>query len=120
MISFHSIRVISFEFQQRRLTSSETKVVKTIYGQIKGVKRHSVYNDQYFAFEGVPFAKPPLQELRFKAPQPLEPWSDIKDCTNVRAKCIQPNLVLRKIVGSEDCLYLNIYTKNVSLIKIFI
>lgn len=79
------------------------------------MKRHSVYNDQYFAFEGVPFAKPPLGELRFKAPQPLETWTDIKDCTNVRAKCIQPNLVLRKIQGSEDCLYLNIYTKNVSI-----
>lgn len=111
---FRFIRVISFEFQQRRLTSSETKVVKTIYGQIKGVKRHSVYDDQYFAFEGVPFAKPPLGELRFKAPQPIEPWTDIKDCTNVRSKCIQPNLVLKRIQGSEDCLYLNIYTKNVS------
>lgn len=85
-------------------------------GEIKGLRRQTIYGDDYFGFEGIPYGKPPIGELRFKAPQPANNWKDILDCTN---SCIQPMQMSREGVaaGSEDCLYMNIYSKSVN--KIF-
>ncbi|CAD6996035.1 unnamed protein product [Ceratitis capitata] len=58
-----------------------------------------------------PYAKPPLGELRFKSPQPPEPWVDVRDCT----KCPPmhtSNRYTGVIEGSEDCLYLSLYAKK--------
>jgi para-nitrobenzyl esterase len=68
------------------------------------------------AFLGVPFARPPVGELRWRAPQPVEGWSGVRDATRIGSDCTQA--IGRKailggggglVVGSEDCLYLNIY-----------
>jgi len=83
-------------------------------GQIKGVERLSLYDDTYYSFEKIPFAKPPLGELRFKAPVPAESWSGVLDCTHYAEKPTQRNLQTRVIEGAEDCLYLNVYPKKVS------
>nr|XP_048287041.1 acylcarnitine hydrolase-like isoform X2 [Myodes glareolus] len=75
-----------------------------------------------YIFLGIPFAKPPLRELRFAPPEPPEPWSGVRDGTTYPAMCLQnsdavntENLAMMKlsvpsISISEDCLYLNIYT----------
>ncbi|KAH8264566.1 hypothetical protein KR038_010230, partial [Drosophila bunnanda] len=81
-------------------------------GQIRGVKRQSLYDDTYFSFEKIPFAKPPLGELRFKAPVPAEPWSGVLDCTQFAEKPTQRSLMTKLIEGGEDCLYLNVYAKQ--------
>uniref|UniRef100_A0A6P4EAG0 carboxylesterase n=1 Tax=Drosophila rhopaloa TaxID=1041015 RepID=A0A6P4EAG0_DRORH len=81
-------------------------------GQIKGVKRRSLYDDTYFSFEKIPFAKPPVGELRFKAPVPADAWSGVLDCTHFAEKPTQRNLMTRDIEGIEDCLYLNVYSKQ--------
>ena len=63
---------------------------------------------------GVPFAKPPVGNLRWKAPQPLDNWSDVKS-----TKAFGPRAVQAIVFGdmnsrsngiSEDCLYLNVWT----------
>jgi para-nitrobenzyl esterase len=68
------------------------------------------------AFLGVPFAAPPVGDLRWRAPQPLEAWSGVRDATRISRDCTQA--IGRRsilgggggiVVGSEDCLYLNIY-----------
>lgn len=82
-------------------------------GHLKGVKRKSLYDDEYYSFEGIPFAKPPVGELRFKAPQAAEPWQGILDCSNYANKPVQNNVFEGKVDGSEDCLYLNVYVKKV-------
>jgi para-nitrobenzyl esterase len=65
-------------------------------------------------FKGIPFAAPPIAQLRWQAPQPLLPWSGVKKTSAYAANCMQDAAPL-KMVGahltmSEDCLYLNIWT----------
>lgn len=71
-------------------------------------------------FKGIPFAAPPVGELRWKAPQPVQPWEGIKTCTeNPPAPMQNPpvpffawseEFLIPKEPISEDCLYLNIWT----------
>ncbi len=61
------------------------------------------------AFLGIPYAKPPVGELRYRAPQPLESWEGIRDCSVFQPSCIQPQRG-DSFPVSEDCLYLNVYT----------
>ncbi len=65
------------------------------------------------SFKGVPYARPPLGELRWRAPQPAEPWRGELDAGQVGAICIQPPANGDNGVGplpmSEDCLTLNLW-----------
>jgi len=62
------------------------------------------------AFLGVPFAKPPLGELRWKAPEKNQPWSGTRDAGKFGPRCPQPPSSDPLNVESEDCLYLNVWT----------
>ncbi|MHC4985580.1 MAG: carboxylesterase/lipase family protein, partial [Planctomycetota bacterium] len=64
------------------------------------------------AFLGIPFAAPPIDELRWQPPQPHAPWSEVRDATEFGASCHQPDTLLGQTEGefSEDCLYLNVWT----------
>ena len=66
------------------------------------------------AFLGVPYAQPPVGELRFAAPQPPEPWSGVRDALAFGSSAPQDPLSVPALQGegpeSEDCLYLNVYT----------
>lgn len=71
-------------------------------------------------FKGIPFATPPLGELRWKAPQPVQSWDGIKKCTENPASPMQnppvpffawsAEFLIPKEPISEDCLYLNVWT----------
>ncbi|XP_018341728.1 PREDICTED: esterase FE4-like isoform X2 [Trachymyrmex septentrionalis] len=74
------------------------------------------YNVRYLAFRGIPYAKPPVGELRFKDPVPPEPWVGYRDASEYGNKAIQMDL-REKITGDEDCLYLNVYTTKIELSK---
>ncbi|WP_420593521.1 carboxylesterase/lipase family protein [Deinococcus sp.] len=65
-------------------------------------------------FLGIPYAAPPVGELRWKAPQPALAWPGRRDASRLGNACPQrPNAITgnpdRTISGSEDCLYLNVY-----------
>lgn len=107
-----TFNVIKYRLQQSSLTTNETIQILTAKGPIKGIKRISVYGDPYYSFENIPFAKPPVGELRFKAPVSPEPWTDVRDCTKPCEKPIQTNFAFFKYKGSEDCLYLNVFSNN--------
>jgi para-nitrobenzyl esterase len=66
------------------------------------------------SFKGVPYAAPPVGPLRWRAPQPVEPWQGERDASQVGALCIQPPPNGDPGVGplpmSEDCLTLNVWT----------
>ncbi|XP_034256294.1 cholinesterase-like [Thrips palmi] len=63
---------------------------------------------QYAAFLGVPYAKPPLGELRFKAPRPVEQWPGVREAVRFDQRCIQGSAEAQS--GSEDCLHANVYS----------
>ena len=89
--------------------------VQTKYGIVEGVRE----NDQN-VFRGIPFAKPPINELRWCAPEAPESWEGVKVCTEFSAVCAQepfPAEIEMKIMDvpgsqSEDCLYLNVWSEN--------
>ncbi|KAF9417701.1 hypothetical protein HW555_005282 [Spodoptera exigua] len=85
-------------------------------GKLKGHREATVFDKRlYFAFYGVPYAKPPLGSLRFKDPQPHPKWKGIYDArTEFHGACAQAHIVHKHgLFGSEDCLYLNIYTPEI-------
>jgi para-nitrobenzyl esterase len=62
-------------------------------------------------FRGIPFAAPPVGELRWKAPQPVEPWEGILKTDKYAPMPVQVrNQWIGDIEMSEDCLYLNVWT----------
>eukprot|EP00005_Dracoamoeba_jomungandri_P012656 CAMPEP_0174265314 /NCGR_PEP_ID=MMETSP0439-20130205/26059_1 /TAXON_ID=0 /ORGANISM="Stereomyxa ramosa, Strain Chinc5" /LENGTH=546 /DNA_ID=CAMNT_0015351719 /DNA_START=1 /DNA_END=1641 /DNA_ORIENTATION=+ len=90
--------------------SSVGTVVNTKYGPVRGV----INEDGEAQFLGVPFAAPPVGELRWKAPQAPTPWSDPIKTTQFGPACAQaPNfLVPPDVKFSEDCLTLNVWSPS--------
>ncbi|MBM0108371.1 carboxylesterase family protein [Steroidobacter sp. S1-65] len=66
-------------------------------------------------FKGIPYAQPPVGELRWKPPVPLPAWQGVRDAAGFSPSCIQPRPLGRSIYTneppkiSEDCLYLNVW-----------
>lgn len=69
------------------------------------------------SFKGVPFAKPPTGQLRWRPPQPPKSWQGVKDATHFGNQCMQnplfDDMLFRSKGVSEDCLYLNVWTPDV-------
>jgi para-nitrobenzyl esterase len=65
-------------------------------------------------FKGVPFAAPPVGELRWRAPQPVVPWKGVRNADEWGTRCVQGPvwgpLRTRDARMGEDCLYLNVWT----------
>jgi para-nitrobenzyl esterase len=90
-------------------------VVKTDAGLVSGTT-----SDNIDIFKGIPFAAPPVGELRWKAPQPVQPWTDVKKCITFSASPMQASpapfsmwseeFLIRKEPINEDCLYLNVWS----------
>ncbi|XP_063227940.1 acetylcholinesterase-like [Bacillus rossius redtenbacheri] len=83
-------------------------VAEVEQGLLRGKRVESAAGGEYFSFQGIPYARPPLGPLRFRPPQPAGPWEGIKDATRQRATA--PCLALGHCLGDEDCLFLNVYT----------
>jgi para-nitrobenzyl esterase len=92
--------------------------IKTSGGLVSGVV---VSNGAVRAYKGIPFAKPPVGDLRWRAPQPTEPWTGTLVADKFGPSCMQPDptpghSIFTRIFytpikpKSEDCLYLNIWT----------
>ncbi len=84
--------------------------IKTQQGKIHG----KLINDgKVRAFLGLPYAAPPVGELRWKAPQPPARWKGVREATSFGAHCMQSHpfadMFFQDSGPSEDCLYLNVY-----------
>lgn len=79
-------------------------------GVLNGKKEVLPNGKSVLIFLGIPYAKPPIGELRFRPPQKLSKFEQNEiDCTNERDACFQKSPLSGKYVGSEDCLNLNVY-----------
>jgi len=96
-------------------------IIKTTDGLVSG----TVNSDgDIHVFKGIPFAAPPVGNLRWKAPQPVTPWTGVKKCDVFSASPIQnkpaafsmwsEEFLIPKEPISEDCLYLNVWTGSTS------
>lgn len=85
--------------------------VTTDKGVIEGNYEVKTGLQQYF---GIPYAKPPVYDLRWKAPQPMDPWDGVKTTKKFGPRAVQAavfgDMDFRSDGISEDCLYLNVWT----------
>src|SRR3989338_5553659 len=95
------------------VTGIHAQTVTTEFGQIQGSMNGSVYQ-----FLGIPFAKPPVDSLSWRAPQNPDAWPGILNTTIFPPVCPQKSFdqggTNDTIIGNEDCLYLNVWTPQIS------
>ena len=86
--------------------------VQTASGNVRGI----MVRQGVTAFLGIPFAQPPVGDLRWRAPQPVKPWTGIRPAVDFGPRCMQAkvttDIVTRSPRMSEDCLYLNVWTTS--------
>ena len=84
--------------------------VKITNGLIEGKYDTKTNLEEFF---GIPYAKPPVGELRWRAPQPLDNWSGVLETKKFAPRAVQPpvfgDMIFRSADMSEDCLYLNVW-----------
>jgi len=91
----------------------ETSVVRTESGSLSGTRSA---DGQVHIFKGIPYARPPLGPLRWRAPEPPEKWSGVRRAEKFGPRCTQPERAANSVsyfapeAQSEDCLTLNIWT----------
>ncbi|KAG6451700.1 hypothetical protein O3G_MSEX007299 [Manduca sexta] len=94
-------------------------IVDTSSGKVEGVEVPSIIkNEKYYSFMGIPYAQPPIGELRFMPPIPHQGWSNVLNAKKESKACSQFYLPSRTIedygfYGDEDCLRLGIHTPKV-------
>nr|WBY51148.1 carboxylesterase [Holotrichia parallela] len=89
--------------------------VSTSLGNITGVYEESYSDRIYSAFYSIPFAKPPVGELRFQEPQPISSWSGTWNASIKDIFCVQVVHTMKPggdYIGDEDCLYLSVFVPN--------
>jgi para-nitrobenzyl esterase len=80
-------------------------VIETQFGPVQGY----VDKASTWVWKAIPYAKPPVGPLRWKAPEDPDPWIEIRDTRKYCSPCTQHTFFYRSVTGSEDCLYLNIW-----------
>ena len=89
--------------------SSAAPSARTTNGALQGLTLPSGVQ----AFRGIPFAAPPVRDLRWKPPQPAANWSGVRKADRFADQCMQArvfgDMMFRNAGISEDCLYLNVW-----------
>ena len=93
--------------------SDDRPVVTTAEGPVEGLLARSAGGYPFYSFKGVPYAQPPTGQLRFRPPQRHPGWSDVLDASEHGSMCVQFDFRENAtLVGSEDCLFANVYTRQ--------
>jgi para-nitrobenzyl esterase len=92
------------------VTAQGSGVVHTAAGAVEGTAtEHGIR-----LFRGIPFAAPPVDELRWREPQPVQPWRGVRRAAQFGPRCMQHaafgDMMFRSSGVHEDCLYLNVWT----------
>lgn len=87
-------------------------ILHTKQGSLKGNVFQSRNGRPFYSFYSIPYAEPPVGELRFKNPIAARSWDGTKDATVESPICLQHTF--DQLIGQEDCLYLNVYTPKIA------
>jgi para-nitrobenzyl esterase len=99
----------------RRVRAASGPIIETSSGRVAGEAKGDL-----LVFSGIPFAKPPVGPLRFQPPEPPDPWTGVRTATSFGPggpQGVNPvEAVLPVFVPetSEDCLYLNVFTPDMT------
>jgi para-nitrobenzyl esterase len=89
--------------------SSKNAIVETLAGKLEGQ-----IEDDLYVFKGIPYAEPPIGELRWMPPEPCKPWRGVRPAHDFGAVSLQEVRYSEDLAcqepQSEDCLFLNIWT----------
>ena len=103
---------IIFSFSFLAFSQNKSLVVKTENGLVEGTLEASGIR----SFKGIPFAAPPVGDLRWKEPQPVKNWEGVRKADHFGPRAMQPpifsDMVFRSNGMSEDCLYLNVWSPS--------
>jgi para-nitrobenzyl esterase len=112
MKTFLILTVLSIQVAQmaNAQLNKATPQAKTANGVVEGITEPSGIR----AFKGIPFAQPPVGELRWKEPQPVKNWQGVRKTNQFGPRAMQRavfgDMGFRSNGMSEDCLYLNVWT----------
>ena len=98
LVTISSSIIIASEAQQPKVTIPN---IGTVYG------RSSLFSKNVAVYNGIPYAKPPINDLRWQPPQPMGKFGDL-NATEFGAVCMQFDFHNVKPITSEDCLFLNV------------
>ena len=113
-IFLSAIIIFFFCFFVHTTEANNYPKVKTRSGIVQGriAKQHGGFVEKYL---GIPFAEPPVGDLRWRSPRPEQPWTNIRPAQKYQAACMQSQNGLIEgppLPTKEDCLYLNVFKKT--------
>lgn len=95
------------------INNMDNPLVTVEQGTLRGSKKTLLDGSPYYSFKGIPYAEPPIGELRFQAPKPRKPWNGVLEAVEHGPVCPQYDISTSSTIeGNEDCLYLNVYTRS--------
>lgn len=86
-------------------TWANSERAETIYGALEGAPDR----EDTFSWRGIPYAASPLGDLRWRPPAPPAPWAGVRFARDFGGKAAQRFVLSKLPIGSEDCLYLNVW-----------
>jgi para-nitrobenzyl esterase len=102
------IAVMTFILVAAPFAFAASGEVKIDTGRLKGVTQEGVV-----AFKGIPFAAPPVGDLRWRPPQPAKPWTGVRPASEYGPDCMQKpfpgDAAPLGVTPAEDCLYANVW-----------
>ncbi len=111
LLSAPATSILAFSFLATYAYAADSLRVKTDKGVVEGTLTNG---QQVRAFKGIPFAAPPVGDLRWQPPQPAAAWKGVRQAKDFGAHCIQssgyPDMIFHDPGPSEDCLTLNVWT----------
>jgi len=87
--------------------AQKTPIIQTTTGPVRGFVHDGL--DEY---RGIPYAKPPVGNLRFQDPVPIDPWKDTFEAIHLNSSCPQFDITKGIFLGNEDCLHLDVYVPH--------
>ncbi|XP_036324354.1 esterase B1 isoform X3 [Rhagoletis pomonella] len=96
----------------RSLRKDTNVIVQTSLGKVRGrfQKYRSGERGGYYSFKGIRYGEAPIGTRRFRAAEPEKAWFGVRDASREGNSCPHKNMILDTFKGSEDCLFLNVFT----------